>query len=113
MLTLEAIEATFEPSPGGTFMQRFGAAGEHAPFSQKKLCLVATDRELLMRTVYDVSLRADCHWVKYSREPRAGMLLGRCFMTSDDAAGRLWLQLRTHPQLMVALQDDDFVARFR
>ena len=113
MLPLDEIEAKFEPSPGGKFMQRFGAAGKDAAFSQKKVCLVATDKALLVRIVDEIALRADCHWVKYSREPRDGMYLGRCFMTSDDSAGRLCFELKAHPQLMVTLQDDEFAARFR
>jgi hypothetical protein len=34
-------------------------------------------------------------------------------MTSDEAAGRLCFEHKTHPKLMVSLQDDESVARFR
>jgi hypothetical protein len=111
--TLEAIEAKFEPSPGGAFQQRFGAAGRDAAFSQKKLCFVATDKPFLVRLVYELSLRSDCHWVKYSCEPRDGMYLARCFMTNDDAAGRLCFEYKKHPKVMVAVQDDEFAIAFR
>jgi hypothetical protein len=111
--SLADIEATFEPSPGGAYRQRFGAAGRDAAFSQKKVCMVATDKPFLVRLVYELSLRQDCHWVKYSCEPSDGMYLARCFMTSDEAAGRLCFEYKTHPKLMVALQDDEFAERFR
>ena len=110
---IEDLEAHFEPSAGGAFMQRFGAAGSDSPCSQKKVCFVATDRPFLVRLVYELSLRHDCHWVKYSREARDGMYLARCFMTSDEAAGRLCFEHKAHPKLMVALQDDEFAERFR
>jgi len=110
---IEELEARFEASAGGGFMQRFGAADRDSSFSQKKVCFVATDKPFLVRLVYELSLRHDCHWVKYSREPRDGMYLARCFMTSDEAAGRLCCDHKTHPKLMVSLQDDEFVAPFR
>jgi hypothetical protein len=110
---LHAIEAEFEASPGGVYRQRFGAAGKDAAFSQKKVCFVATDKPFLVRLVHRLSLRPDCHWVKYSCEPRDGMYLARCFMTNDDAAGRLCFEYKKHPKLMVALQDDEFAERFR
>jgi hypothetical protein len=112
-ISLDAIEAKFQPSPGGAFRQRFGAAGSDAAFSQKKLCFVATDKPFLVRFVYELSLHPDCYWVKYSCEPRDGMYLGRCFMTNDDAAGRLCFEYKAHPKLMVAVQDDEFAAPFR
>jgi hypothetical protein len=112
-VALDVIEAQFEPSPGGVFRQRFGAAGSDAAFSQKKVCFVATDKPFLVRLAYELSLRAECHWVKYSCEPRDGMYLARCFMTNDDAAGRLCFEYKTHPKLMVAVQDDEFAAAFR
>jgi hypothetical protein len=113
MDTLEDIEAKFEASAGGVFMQRFGAAGEDAACSQKKVCFVATDKAFLVRLVYELSLRPDCYWVKYSREACDGMYLARCFMTNDDAAGRLCFEYKKHPKLMVAVQDDEFAERFR
>jgi hypothetical protein len=111
--SLADIEATFERSPGGAYRQRFGAAGRDAAYSQKKVCIVATDKPFLVRLVYELSLRPDCYWVKYSWEPRDGMYLARCFMTNDEAAGRLCFEYKAHPKLMVALQDDEFAARFR
>ena len=36
------------------------------------------------------------------------MYLGRCFLTSEDAAGRLCAEYKGHYKLMVSIQDDDF-----
>lgn len=111
--TLAELEAQFEPTPGGTFRKRFGAAGRDAAHSQKKVCFVATDKPFLVRLLYELSLQPECYWVKYSVQPRDGMYLGRCFMTSDAAAGRLCFEYKVHPKLMVSLQDDEFAAQFR
>ena len=95
-------EATsgFEPTRGGAFLQRAGAgATVNGEYSRKKLCFVATDRQFLAETLHALSLRGDCHAVKYSVRPRDGMHLGRCFLLSDDAVGRLWQQFKGHPRL--------------
>jgi hypothetical protein len=51
--------------------------------------------------------------VKYSVVPRDGMYLGRCFLTSDAAAGRLCAEYKAHPKLMTSIQDDDFFNTYR
>ena len=84
-----------------------------ASFSTKKLCLVATDRTYLAETLFRLSLRPDCYYVKYSTRSKDGMYLGRCFLLGDDAVGELWHELRADPQLMCSVQDDEFTARFR
>jgi hypothetical protein len=94
-------------------MARDGAASRSSAPSQKKLCFVATDRAFLVSVLYELSLRPDCWWVKYSVTPRDGMYLGRCFMTSDQGAGRLCREYKAHPKLMVAIQDDEFFAAYR
>jgi len=95
-------------------MRRYGAGRKSdAEYSIKKLCLVATDRKHLARTLFRLSQRLDCYYVKYSTRPKDGMYLGRCFLLLDDAVGELWLELRSDPRLMCSVQDDEFTARFR
>jgi putative acetyltransferase len=94
-------------------MERYGPGGEGPARSQVKLCLVATDIAFLANLLHTLSLRPDCHYVKYGTRARDGMYLGRCFLQSAEAAGELCQALKGHPRLMVSLQDDDFFARFR
>ena len=94
-------------------MTRFGPVGERMPHSNKKVCLAATDRRFFVNLLYDLSLRDDCYYVKYSTHPRDGMYLGRCFMRTDQAAAQLCQDLKRHPKLLVTIQDDDFFSAFR
>lgn len=94
-------------------MRRYGPRGKGVPFSQKKVCFVATDQRFLARLLFELSQRDDCYYVKYSTEPRDGMYLGRCFMISDDAAGRLCFEYKRHAKLMCSIQDDDFARAYR
>ena len=109
--------AGFEPwgrYAGGTFMLRYGAARERSDAKcNKKLCLVATDLEYLAALMHRLSERDDCFAVKYSSSPRDGMYLGRCFLTTSEAIGRLTKELKADPKLMVSVQDDDFFNPFR
>ena len=111
--TSESLEHEFKSSHGGNFMGRFGPVGEGSPHSQKKVCLAATDHEFLIRFLYALSLRNDCYYVKYSTRARDGMYLGRCFLETDEAAGRLCQDLKAHPKLLVTIQDDEFFNGFR
>jgi hypothetical protein len=106
-------EGHFTPILGGKFMSRYGGAGPSAVRSEMKVCFVATDKAFLIEQLYQLSLRKDCCSVKYSVFPRDGMYLGRCFLTSEDAAGRLCAEYKSHHKLMVSIQDDDFFNDFR
>jgi hypothetical protein len=77
------------------------------------VCLAATDRESLVRFLYELSLRDDCYYVKYSTRARDGMYLGRCFLETDEDAATLCQDLKAHPKFLVALQDDEFFNGFR
>ena len=108
------IEGQFSPSHGGVFMERSGPARlADKQFSQRKLCIVATDQDALAHLLYDLSMRDDCYYVKYSTIPRDGMFLGRCFLTTDAAAGQLWAELKPRPKFLCSIQDDDFTKTFR
>jgi hypothetical protein len=106
-------ESHFRPILGGHFMSRHGGAKPSAVRSAKKVCFVATDKAFLVGLLYELSLRNDCSSVKYSVVPRDGMYLGRCFLTSDAAAGRLCAEYKAHPKLMTSIQDDDFFNTYR
>jgi hypothetical protein len=106
-------DSRFELAPGGKFRERRGAAGQGVPYSQRKVCFAATDLPFLVDLLYELSRRPDCYYVKYSVIPRDGMHLGRCFLTTDRAAGELCQELKPHPKLLVTVQDDDFFAPFR
>jgi hypothetical protein len=111
--SLAELEAEFRPV-GDSFFARDGRAklaGEPKP--ARKLCLVATDQRFLAEILLELSNDARCHFVKYSRRPKDGMYLGRCFVTDDDLLGALWARYKRHPKLMCSLQDDAFVERFR
>jgi hypothetical protein len=109
----EDLERDFAPSHGGRFMARDGGAGRSAVRSEKKICFVATDKRFLIAVLHQLSLRDDCCFVKYSVAPRDGMYLGRCFLTSDEAAGHVCKQYKSHPKLMVTIQDDKFFEAYR
>lgn len=105
---------TFVVSRNQKFMERDGPArSEGRTCSQRKLCFTATDKEALARLLHELSERADCYYVKHSIEPRDGMYLGRCFLTTDEAVGRAWAELKTHPKFFTSVQDDDFTEPFR
>jgi hypothetical protein len=113
-MDLEQIEASFQPIQGGVFMRRWGAGhADGVAYSQRKLCLVATDKALLAGILLELSRQPDCYFVKYSVQSRDGMYLGRCFMLDDRRIGDLWRELKAHPQLMCSVQDDDFTRPFR
>jgi hypothetical protein len=107
------LESHFTPILGGRFMSRYGGAGLSSIRSEMKVCFVATDKAFLIEFLYELSLHKDCCSVKYSVFPRDGMYLGRCFLTSEDAAGRLCAAHKSHHKLMVSIQDDEFFNDFR
>ena len=107
------LESEFVPSHGGEFMSRYGPAGRSATYSKKKVCFVATDKQYLVASCTIYRMRDDCYYVKYSCAARDGMYLGRCFLTSDSAAGRLCQEFKAHPKLMVSIQDDEFFEAYR
>ncbi len=113
MDSADDLEREFTPARGGVFMERHGGAGRSSAYSKKKVCLAATDKSFLVALLYDWSQRPDCYYVKYSVTPRDGMYLGRCFLTSDEAAGRLCQEYKGHPKLLVTIQDDDFFNAYR
>ena len=109
-------ESQFEPSPGGAFRCRWGAANPERSKtlgSKRKLCFVATDLTFLVELLYELSNRPDAVFVKYSIEPKEGMHLGRCFLNDDRAVGELWQKYKVHPKLMCSVQDDDWSIGFR
>lgn len=103
----------WQVTPCGNYRFLFGPPGKSAAHSNRKVCLVATDAPFLVSLLEEQAARPDCYFVKYSTFVREGMVLGRVFMTSDEAAGRLCQDLKAHPKLFAALQDDDFFAAFR
>jgi putative acetyltransferase len=106
-------DSRFRLVPSGRFRERFGPLGGGAVHSSKKLCLVATDAALLVDTLYGISRRTDCYYVKYGLNARDGMFLGRCFLATDQATAELCAELKDHAQLLVTIQDDDWFASFR
>jgi len=108
------IEANFEGPSQGAFMRRWGAGrATDGKYSKQKLCFVATDQSFLARFLLELSRRPECHFVKYSIQPRDGMYLGRCFVLEDCQAGAWWREFKSHPRLMCNLQDDRFTQDFR
>ena len=98
----------------GCFMELHGPAWyAQKPYCQKKLCFVATDRQLLADVLRELAERPDCHYVKYSVYSRDGMYLGRCFLTDERTVGLVWAEFKEHPRLFCSIQDDDFTAPFR
>lgn len=95
------------------FLCRKGAAFTGGVHSNRKLCFTSTRRDLLERHLLALSRRRDCYWVKFAVKARAGMFLGRCFLTTDESVGRVWAEYKRHPSLFCTVQDDDFTRRFR
>jgi putative acetyltransferase len=110
---LTDCDPRFQLTKSGRFCEREGALGRDAPRADQKLCLVATDPVLLADTLYGLSLRPDCVFVKYGAIERDGMILGRCFLATERAAAELCQALKAHPRLMVSLQNDGFFNQFR
>ncbi len=113
MIESSNVESRFRLTSSGRFYERFGPLGPGAAHSNKKLCLVATDRELLADVLYGLSRREDCYYVKYAAIERDGMHLGRCFLQTDEATAELCEALKGHPRLMVSVQDDAWFNEFR
>jgi len=109
------VDDAFETRNGNPkFLCRDGPARTRGvASSQKKLCFTSTRRELLARHLLELSRRDDCVFVKFSTTARDGMFLGRCFLTTDHAAGEVWAEYKSHPSLFCTLQDDDFALKFR
>ena len=64
----------FQVTSHGVFMERRGAGwNDERRFSQKKLCFTATGQALLVSVLSELADRPDCHYVKYSIEPRDGI----------------------------------------
>jgi hypothetical protein len=111
-LTLSALEAQF--TPRGPFMTRDGEARRRGSQKcNKKLCLVATDKEYLVRLLFGLVNDENCYFVKYSAAPKDGMHLGRVFLCDETRVALLWRKLRSDPKLMCSIQDDDFTGPFR
>jgi hypothetical protein len=110
-----SVDEEFEVVNGNAkFLCRNGAAFERGQaYSQKKLCFTSTARDLLARHLLLLSKREDCFFVKFGVVPRGGMYLGRCFLMTDEAVGKVWAEYKSHPSLFCTVQDDDFVERFR
>jgi len=81
--------------------------------SNMKVCFTCRSGDLLRALLKQVAQDEECYWVKMSAKPRDGMFLGRCFFTTKERAASLWAKYKTHPRLMVTLQDDDFASKFR
>ncbi|MDZ4660026.1 MAG: hypothetical protein SGJ18_00260 [Pseudomonadota bacterium] len=98
----------------GTFICLDGAAKTKGlKPSQIKVCFVTRDQKLLIDILTKLSEQPDCYFVKYSKVPKDEMFLGRCFFTAAEKAGGVWAEFKSHPKLMVHLQDDTFAANFR
>jgi hypothetical protein len=107
------VEDEFYIGKNPRFYCRKGPDYEGPACSQNKLCFTSTDRELLKRHLFQLSQRVDCYFVKFSIEPRGGLYLGRCFLRTDRAVGRVWAQYKCHPTLFCTVQNDDFVHEYR
>ena len=81
--------------------------------SQVKVCFVSRDQNLLKEILATLATQDDCYWVKYSKTPKDGMFLGRCFFTTSEKAGKIWAEFKPHPKIMTNLQDDNFASKFR
>jgi putative acetyltransferase len=112
-MTAALNDSRFTLVPSGRFRERVGPLGRDAAYSQKKLCLVATDPALLIDLLYVISLRQDCYYVKYGMIARDGMYLGRVSLGTDQAVSELCQELKGHRRLMVSLQDDAWFEKFR
>ena len=111
---LARLESEFALTPGGVFRHRDGRGrSPGVTCSQQKLCFVSTDKALLAEILLRLSRRRDCYYVKYSAKPTAGMYLGRCFLLSDEAVGRLWARYKRHPAILCSVQDDNFTKDYR
>lgn len=82
-------------------------------YCNKKLCFTATDQAYLVGVLRELSDHELCHRVKYSREPRDGMYLGRAFFRDPVLVGELWARYKTDSKLFCSVQDDDFTILFR
>ena len=60
-MDLDDLEDQFFPTTNGAFMARWGPQKANGvAHLNKKLCLVATDKQLLVETLLELSERPDC-----------------------------------------------------
>jgi hypothetical protein len=118
-MTASEIHNKFESTEKGIFRFIRGPAnspGQPSP-CQWKLCITATDEDYLVATLYKISQREDCFFVKYSpaKSPKSrdGMMLGRVFLTSKEQVGKLWRELYSDRKLMCSIQDDEATEKYR
>jgi hypothetical protein len=98
----------------GSFLYLDGPAKRKGlSFSKTKVCMTCRHESVLRDLLLEIARNPGCYWVKMSVEPKDGMFLGRCFFTTSEMAGKMWARYRSHPLLLVNLQDDDFVSQFR
>lgn len=109
------IDSQFELRQKGAFFCIDGAARKRGvpEACNKKLCFTATDQEQLAEDLFRLSQREDCFFVKFGAHDRAGMYLGRCFLLTEEAVGKMWLEYRDHPSIYCTIQDDDFTLPLR
>lgn len=97
-----------------SFLVRDGKARSSSEsHSNKKLCFVSTDKEFLMKLLFELSEHDECFFVKLKDIPRDGMYLGRVFFTNDQLVGEHWAKYKLHPKVMCNIQDDEFADEFR
>jgi hypothetical protein len=95
-MTPRPMDPRFELTGDHVFLFRFGSAGEkgrRAPCN-RKLCFVATDPRLLADLLDELAGEPDCFFVKFSVEPKDGMYLGRCFLTTPERIGEMWARFK-------------------
>jgi len=109
--SLEEIESQFVVA--GRFREIDGPASKDGRYCNKKLCLVATDKDYLVRLLFEIARRADCFYVKYTPASRDGMYLGRIFLVDEHEVGLLWARFKRDEKLLCSVQDDDFTRPFR
>jgi hypothetical protein len=107
-------QGDFYPLMNNIFQARRGPAHEKgAAYCHAKLCFVATDQEVLRKTLLELSLEPDCFFVKYDTNPRDGMYRGRCFFMTPEKIGKTWAFYKGHPKLICSVQDDEFTGSWR
>lgn len=98
----------------GSFICLDGLAKKHGQKpSMVKVYFVSRDQNLLKEVLASLANQDDCYWVKYSKNAKDGMFLGRCFFTTAEKAGETWAKFKPHPKIMANLQDDNFASKFR
>ena len=99
----------------GDKYRRDGVAKERGlkNLCRKKLCIISTDKQLILDLMHEASIANDCYQVEVYKNERLNVYLGTSTYTNESSLGDAWARYESHPKAWAIVQDDDFCDRFK